>query len=137
MKIFKKMKMEFRSNRKEFWNKAGYRRFARRQWDARISREKKGTRDNVKINYIRFLIRLLSRTIILSFIAWENPFVSCIITASTARRFKMRDTRNLSHELRKKYKITCTRVLHLTCFLHLTNVSWIIYSCPNYEGVSK
>ncbi len=61
--------------------------------------EKKGrTRDNMKINYTHFAIRLFSRTIILSFIPQENPLVWCIITASTAKWFEMRDTGNLSHE---------------------------------------
>ncbi len=65
--------------------------------------EKKGcAQDNVKSNYILFAIRLFFCTIILSLIAWENLFVSCIITAFTARWFKMRDARNLSHEVAKK-----------------------------------
>ncbi len=60
--------------------------------------EKERVRDNVKIIYTRFVIRLLSRTIILSLVARVNPFVLCIITASTTRWFKMGDTRNLSRE---------------------------------------
>ncbi len=80
---------------------AGYRQFAICQRDEKnrwSSRKKGHTRDNVKIIYRRFAIRLFSRTIILSLIAWENPFVSCIITASTARWFEMWDTRNLSRD---------------------------------------
>ncbi len=61
--------------------------------------EKKGhTRDDVKIIYRHFAIQLFSRTIILSLVAWENPFVSWIITTSTIWWFEMPDTRNLSHE---------------------------------------
>ncbi len=45
-------------------------------------------RDNMKITYTCFAIRLFSRTIILSLIAQEDPFVSCIITASTTRWFE-------------------------------------------------
>ncbi len=66
--------------------KASYRWFARHPWDEKNmqdARKKEHTRDNVKINYTHFAIRLFSRTIISSHIARENPFVSCIITTST------------------------------------------------------
>ncbi len=55
-------------------------------------REKKEhARDNVNVIYRRFMIRLFSRTIILSLSAQENLFVSCIITASTSRWFEIRE----------------------------------------------
>ncbi len=60
--------------------------------------KKRRAQDNMKIIYRHFAIRLFSRTVILFLIARENPFVSCIITASTARWFERRDKRNLSLE---------------------------------------
>ncbi len=102
-------------------------------------REEKGhARDDVKIVYRRSMIRLFSRTIILFLITRENPFVSCIITASTARWFETQDSlRCETRELclmkqHKKYEITSTHVSHLACFSHLADVSRIICSWFNY-----
>ncbi len=98
---------------------AGYRQFTRRLRDEKNMRDAKKALENVKINYARFVIQLFSRTIILSLIARENPFVSCIITASTVRWFKTQEISLVKRH--KKYKITCTHVLHLTCFSCLTD----------------
>ncbi len=89
-------------------------------------REKKGyARDNVKIIYRLFAIRLFSLAIILSLIAWENPFVSRIITPSSSRWFETKQ--------HKKYKITGTHGSHLACFsyLGLYAASWdrFLVSC--------
>ncbi len=90
-------------------------------WETRKKKER--ARNNVKINYTHFAIRLFSRTIISSLIARENPFVSCIITASTTRQFETRDIYLVKQH--KKYEITLTHVSHLACFSHLTGVSQI------------
>ncbi len=54
----------------------------------KLARKKGRAQDNVKINYTRFAIRLFSRTIILSLNTRGNPFVLCIITASTMRQLQ-------------------------------------------------
>ncbi len=77
------------------------------------------TWDNVKINYTRFAIWLFSSTIILSLIVRENSFVSCIITASTARQFETWEICLVKQH--KKYEITCAHVSCLACFSHLTD----------------
>ncbi len=85
------------------------------------TRETQGrARDNVKINYIRFAVRLFSRTIILSLIARENPFASYIITAFTTRRFAMRDTRNQHKKQNNPYTRVASHMFYTTygCFIN-------------------
>ncbi len=67
-------------------------------WTGQMGGKKGRAQNNVRIIYRHFAIRLVSRIIFLSLIARENPFVSCIVTASTVKRFEMRNTRNLSRE---------------------------------------
>ncbi len=93
----------------------------------KLARKKGRAGDNKKINFTHFAIWLFSRTIIiLSLIAWKNPFVSCIITTSTARLIQMREICLVKRH--KKYEITRTHVSRLACFLCFTDVLRIVYS---------
>ncbi len=62
----------------------------------KLARKKGHTRDNVKINYTRFVIRLFSRTI--KFYPLSHKKIPLSHSFSTTRWFEMRDTRNLSCE---------------------------------------
>ncbi len=64
----------------------------------------------------------------LNFIPYRTrkSFVSCIITASTARWFETREICLMKQH--KQHEITHIRVSHCTCLLRLTDVSRIVCS---------
>ncbi len=95
-------------------------------------RKKGHIRDNVKINYTRFMIRLLSRTVIL--IPYCTRKSLCLVHNYRFYRKMIRDVRWFeAREIylmkqHKKYEITHTHVSRLTRFLRLTDISRIVYS---------